>query len=704
MSAPVETERGNPKIDRAAFISQFRRGKIAPPTARNFDTAAWRAALDTGVDPEDAAFLRAGLWFAEALQARWAAIQAVDLANISVGALSRHLAGVANLMQLRTDAMIVKATLAADPKTLPSGSVAHLKLGDDADQAATADMIRTSGVEALGKLAGYIRTVVADGKGNGGLEPAAVGRALKLCEDIYLLEFLWGHVAWCGWSMIQTHDGLRFVRPDPDPLGTSFVVAEYRRELLLAEFQHVYGMEWQAPDSRLPPAWRVETRKRDDRWVFSAKPLLPGRGPLPDGYVLGEVLKGTELEPYLDDPLPNLATPDISLRDLVTAWQLLSLAAEGLRNHLFKTRPSCQPLALAPTVRVTELEALLEPLGWKLSKRKAVITFLTYERQSLDGLWSKPFLPTGGGRVTPVLTPLICPNLLRTAELWLAEAAGETFFTRRGAESEARLQADVAKSLAQRPWRGLARVLQAAWEPKIDGVRRDIDLVVRVGATVFIGELKLKKYPASAAEIGRHAREFEHAAEQLDIRLAWLIHRKALLAEKTGFDGDPAILAIRGVIVSGTAFGSGGRAGGYPVIDRDALTFFFENDAFLVSAKARRENGYVGEALTPSLAVILVEHDPEAAFLAYVENPLHVRFYETGLVTGTRSNRLHLTGETLEWPEPSIDGARLRPDDSEAQAESLRVGWRHHQSEAADHLRAYRASGMRGEADARDVE
>jgi hypothetical protein len=656
------------------LLHQVRRGKVAPPTARDFDPGLWRQAQSAAACPDDAAFIAAGLWFGDAVQTRWRLMPELGLEKMSAGVMSRHLAGVANLAQLRVDALTAQVRLGMEDDEIPDGSIAHVKLGAAGEKAATADMIRTSTLDTLGKFAGYIRTTVADAKGGAALDPAAVAAALALCEDIYLLEYLWGQVLWRDWRMTQEGQHLRFSPPAPDPWGRSFVVAEYRREQLFFEFYGVHALEWARAGSVLSPAWQVDVKRKDDRFRFSASPLWPGDGPLPTGYVLGQVLEDTELGPYLHDPLPNLTAPGITLHNLVQAWQILALAAEAIAARLNKKKPA-DPLAFAPVVRRSDLEGLLEVLGLTSAQRRALVDFLVWNRRAVDGLWSKPFLPVAEGRVTPVLTPLICPNLLRTAELWLTEAAGEAFFQKRGNQAEGRLQARVAAGLAQRRWGRSGKVVQEGWEPKIDGVRRDIDLVIRIGETVFVGEMKLKKYPVSAAEVGRHVQEFGHAAEQLDIRLSWLSRNLPLVAEKTGFEGDPRDLVLRGFVVSGTAFGSGVTAGAYPVIDVDELLFFFDNDAFLVAADVSARTGYAGTPLRPSLGLALVEDEPAAALLAFIEGPLHVRHAEAALASDVRINRLKASGQTLEWPEPFVDGGRLGRD-LDALAEAMRADWR----------------------------
>lgn len=673
-------------VDPNSFLGRFRRGKIPPPTARNFEEQEWQSAFSSQANTAEGEFIRAGLWFNGALRLRWQGLEDLGVADVPADLFAQHTAGIANVMQLRSDALMIEAALSADDDRA-FASISQAKLGGPDENAATADMMRTSAIDVVGKALGYIRDVVAPRRGTGRLDNARLNQAYALFEDIYLLEYLWGRIAWCDWLMHEDGERLRFTPPTPDPAGVSFVVAEYRRHQLLTEFQVVFGMEWSARHSTLAPIWKVQAKRREGETTFEVSSVVAGQQPLSVAYLLRNVLLATELAPHLDEPLPRLGYPSVSLNDLIDAWELLSLAAEAVRDLLVRRKPSSGPLVYGPRLRRRELEALLTPLGWPKEKRSAVLEFLTYGPAATDGAWSKPFLRSGDHHLVPVLTPLICPNLIRTVELWASEGAGEAFFTHRGNAAEERLRRDLENSVAERAWFADVSILGSSWDPKIEGARRDMDLVLRVGRAVFVGELKHKKFPVSAAEVGRHEAEFRHAASQLDIRIPWLKANAALVAEKTGFAGDPASLSIQGFIVSGTAFGSGTSAGGYPIIDRDALTFFFENDAFLLVADPDRDRGYRGVARKPSLEVRLVDGDPAASLLAYIRDPMHVRLAEEGLVQDVRTNRLQATGQRLEWAEPHIDMRAWGENEVDALADRFSRRWEDQQARARMQLR-----------------
>lgn len=669
----------------ATFSDRVRKGDIPGPNIRTFDPAVWQLALHDAGQEGEMDLVRAGLWFGAELRKRWDALGPLGMCRMSTGALTRHIGGVANLMHLHSEALIQKAALEVDPTTLPSGSLAQRRLGDG-PKAATADMIRTSSIDTMGKFAAFARSSTVAGGSAAAVSDGGLKAAGLLFEDIYLLEFLWGQVLWSGWRMHQESLRTRFTRPDPDSLGVSLTVSEFRRDQLFAEFYATFSLEWQRPGTTLPLAWKVQTRTVGSGISFRASRAGPGEVSLPATYALRELLSATELAPYIDEPLPLLGDPPISLNDLLLAWELLALAADGLCRALIRRGRKASVLGYAPTVRLSELETLLEPTGWSPAKRTAVIRFFVFEGPSLDGLWARPLLYVGSGRVVPVLTPLSCPNLLRSAELWITAGAGEQFFKRRGTEAEVKIRESLARSVSEGGLRVNTYVSRNDWAPKIAGAKRDIDLLLRIGHTVFVGEMKLKKHPVSAAEIGRHAAEFAHAADQLDIRLEWMRRNKTILAEQAGFDGDPEDLNLQGFVLTGTPFGSGTRAGSYPVVDIDSLEFFFQQQPFVVSAVGGPETGFRIRPTRLGHALALVESDPAASFLAWLRDPLHVRHAELALVKTTRPGRLTMTGHDLEWEEAHIDAEKLGPGNADSVAARLGQAWLARQQIAARDL------------------
>lgn len=637
-------------------MAKVREGRVVPPTGRAFDPQEWAAErYSFPAGAEDDALYEAGLWLHAELAARWQQIEKLGFPVLDPSFSYQLLAMAANRDELAISAQLDEAI--ADPNEgMHFSGISAQRFGDHEDSVATADMRRTSLIDTLGKAIMSAGSRVRSDQPSFGV--SEVKEALDNFSDIYLLEFLWGRVLWLGWSLIGEGPPFQFAAPEPDHVAGAVAVADWRREQVAAEFAATYAMEWNAEGSVLRPSWEVRARAVPGTLTFRARKVSAGQGRLSPAAVTLEILKDGELGPYLDRPLPLIdGGTSLCLRDIVEGWELLSLAASDAERLLRHAPEKGGPNRLSLALPINALTGLLSNLGWPRRKCLAVVDFLTFQGRSLDGAWTKPLLPFGTRRLM-LLTPLVHCNLLRVAELWAAEGAGEVLFAERGNEFEARLRASLSKNLVNRPWAKDATVVDSEWAPRIDKATRDVDLAFRIGKVVFIGEIKLKRYPNSAAEVGRYLREFEKAAGQLDIRLRYLSQNLAEVAQRTAYSGDPADLRVTGFILSGTPFGAGMSIGGYPVVDRDALEFFFGNDVFLTFASVDRASGYEGRPASPGTSIQLIDDDPAICMLGYLLDPLHVRHAEHGLQQFERRNLLKVTNEALYWPEVYIEPAQ----------------------------------------------
>jgi hypothetical protein len=139
-----------------SFKAELRRGKIAPPTSKTFAADEWRQALQSDAHAAEADFLQAGLWFNDRLQQCWRDLHVLDLGAAPKTVLMRHIAAVANRMHVSAEAALGQAATELLGDDLQYVGVLNAKLGDNADHAATADMIRTSSIDTLGKFAAYV--------------------------------------------------------------------------------------------------------------------------------------------------------------------------------------------------------------------------------------------------------------------------------------------------------------------------------------------------------------------------------------------------------------------------------------------------------------------------------------------------------------------------------------------------------------------
>ncbi|MFT8898363.1 MAG: hypothetical protein ABF968_15605 [Acetobacter sp.] len=626
---------------------------MAPPTVRNFNPEKWSAERNAfPAGGRDDSLHAAGLWFYNELNRLWSQIATLGFPTLHPALAYSFIAMVANKNEMQISKQF-SAAIADSSIDTPFYALAALRFGDSKEGATTADMRRTSLIDTLGKavsIAGSSFQVEQPIFGN-----EEMREVLDSFSDIYLLEFLWSRVLWFDWSLKRVGSSYQFTAPQLDRVAGAVVVAHWRHQMLVAEFISVYSLEWISQNSVLSSCWQVCARSKPGRLVFKAQKVRPGEGELSLAAIILDILEVEELGPYLDRSLPNVEGEEpICIRDIVEGWELLFLAANAAKRLLLQTPGKGGPDRLSLAIPIQVLVNLLENLNWSRRKCIAVIDFLTFKGLSKDGVWTKPLLQVGKRRLM-LLTPLVSCNLLRVAELWAAEGAGEIFFAERGKEFEARLRNTLVKKLAERPWSDDAMVLETAWEPRIDRVCRDIDLLFRIGNAVFIGEIKIKRYPNSAPEVGRYLREFEKAADQLDIRLNYLRQNLQEVSKRTNYKGKLSDLRVVGFILSGTPFGSGMTVGNYPIIDSAALDFFFSNDVFLSMATLDRTSGYEQKPTTSGNSIELVNDDPAVCMLGYLIDPLHVRYAEYGLRSVERRHVLKVSGDLMLFPEAYIE-------------------------------------------------
>ncbi|GAA0547893.1 hypothetical protein GCM10008941_29730 [Rhizomicrobium palustre] len=175
--------------------------------------------------------------------------------------------------------------------------------------------------------------------------------------------------------------------------------------------------------------------------------------------------------------------------------------------------------------------------------------------------------------------------MTRLLDLWLGRCKYvtdkgnlDTLQTLRGSIFEKHIRTTLAHYFEKNPnWDGHIYPLGI----EIDG--NEIDLLWRLGSTIFVGEAKFMKYPANPNEIGNYFRELEHGAEQASKRVAALQSNRIRIAELLKWEGKPEEMSFQPCVVCGHAVGSGLSFGGVPCIQFDMLEMFFREEQYGMS-------------------------------------------------------------------------------------------------------------------------
>ena len=210
--------------------------------------------------------------------------------------------------------------------------------------------------------------------------------------------------------------------------------------------------------------------------------------------------------PLVDEPLEKLGS--ITLRMLLQAWEVFYALAEVLMST-FPSVEDCgvysvdKLLRYAPTIHKEGLVVLL--MQWcKFDKDMArrVVDFFSYSPQQKGELWGHPLVEISDTEVAPVLAPIRYSNIERTFELWM-KASGFKL-TDKGPLFENYARIELTQSLNPSEILKDAAVHPTQVVFSHDEVEEEIDIVVRVGNKILIGEAKCLLFPAEPIEIARY--------------------------------------------------------------------------------------------------------------------------------------------------------------------------------------------------------
>ncbi|NKL75314.1 hypothetical protein GFL18_02500 [Rhizobium leguminosarum bv. viciae] len=506
----------------SSFIECVRERKVAGPTSLTFSPLDWDLAYSRSVKADgDAMVHDAGLVIGSKLQDLWARVDESNLDRHQRSETMRYLTACANRAFIQARSLLSEAV--GDQSQLPMGSPGHLRLKYSANDTATYDGLITGSTDVWGRMLKHVATRLSDGSRERGSLEDAVHAALPFFSSIHSLEHFWNRILWLGWTFSEKDGVSSFQSPANDPVSASYAVSESRRDLEEGEFAIVFHEAWSA-GATLAAAVQAHAVRIEPDVQFELDVRRPGYSSMPATLPSRQRLEASELAIVLDDTLAKDGVR-FSLRDLLDAWELLSSASNSIARHLLQSR--VDPTTLR--VHYSQIEKLLHELEWDGTKRRAIIEFLTFSPSSIDGLWSNPFVLLDDGSLLPALACVVEPNLYRLCEQWLSSAKANDVLRSRGDRFEKKMRERCKAEIPPAASREDVFVVTENWKP----APGDIDLAFRIDNTIFIAELKFKKFPTLPIEISRYLEELDHAAEQLDKRLAFVNQNRKAASQKT---------------------------------------------------------------------------------------------------------------------------------------------------------------------------
>jgi hypothetical protein len=186
------------------------------------------------------------------------------------------------------------------------------------------------------------------------------------------------------------------------------------------------------------------------------------------------------------------------------------------------------------------------------------------------GFWPCPLLPDPeSDRRYVILAPLLVGSPVRRIETWLERGglSDSSGIQARGKPFEEYVRGEVTAALAHNHLLQDHAVLPHAIKRKKNG--EEIDLLVRVGAHLMVGEVKCFVAPSESVEKFNFLRAIDLAVDQVENKLAWVEANREEVAKRLGVD-DPEVarkLILHPVVILNQSFGFGLHRRSVDIVD-----------------------------------------------------------------------------------------------------------------------------------------
>jgi hypothetical protein len=594
-------------------------GALKGPNQREFSRDDWIAAYEGIGSPTvaDARLYHAGLWLDEALRnTRELARQARE-----------RLEGIPRCELMRLHVGFVNFVVSVDTIAM-AGAQTRLRFhaadgGDAYEIEATPAALDLSG--AVSTFVDAARYAFAEGKtarakgdrewvGDGSVVGALLATS-RIARMYTAFETVWNECLWNGWRVGQVEDGVDVIVPVDLEIAVARAVGDARRDSLYYQVPLVARQVWRRlPEEERRRWWsservvRAERAKDGTTAPILGRPEFDSDNPPPE-FLYWQILADGEMGFLPDEPLPRLA--GLTVRQLFEVWALLASFGEVLQNTALAPQENPRPeelLGHAPLIRRARLEESIgQAVSLSAAQAQAALGVFVSSGTARSDPWIVPLVAVADGLLAPVVVALRWPNLTRSVEHWLQE--GGLDMARRGTLFEESVRRDLARN---------NRIEGSSVHPTAVQHANEIDLVVRLGSTFLIGEMKCTVFPAEAHDYHTYWKILREAAEQARYRVDMLAADPKTFLDQIGVDDvDPEGCRFLPLVVTNVNAGAGHRFDGVPVVDPLVLHAFFAEGRILSWVVEGRDG-------VEHATEVLLYHSPreaESAIEAYLAAP-----------------------------------------------------------------------------------
>ena len=599
--------RPEPTMSLTSYVSEsdlfrqvVKRRTLKHPTAAAFNRKDWLQAFAALSDPgrRDLDLLLAAVYLGDAIVKLRAELPAILSEPFTREGGTLLLVAMANEQFL----VVMRKSIRSGRRLARAGGMANLEemaqrlIPSPTGQSMSGDDLVTHLIDTLPHWLHHLRELPADKPSKPIAKPFEAARNALMAASIERgLRDLWHQILWEGRAIVVEDDARHVVAHD-EALDERWLTWGLREQANKA-WEVITDMGAVTAAGRdAPPAVPVQPRTVVGvERIGGRKPRIvigraDGRSPRQRAHVSErDMLQRLYTGIFLDQPLPATGELRLTCRELCRAWWLLKDLGEVLiaeiGSRTISDEHSMRMAACTWPVETIE-NAMVDALGIGTERAKAILRFFILDPPSTSSLfdqslWWTPLVSAAHGRSHLLLAPLFIGDPVRLVEHWL-EVGGisdQRKVKGRGLPFESHVRAKLSSRITGNCLVKDGNVLLHGLKRK--GESEEIDLLVRIGGTVLVGEVKCFLSPVEPSDRFNYLLALEDAAGQARRKLAWVDQNRATTLAALGIDESGAAkTALLPVVVLNQGIGIGLSVDGVPIVDLHYLSLLLGSSTY----------------------------------------------------------------------------------------------------------------------------
>jgi len=283
---------------------------------------------------------------------------------------------------------------------------------------------------------------------------------------------------------------------------------------------------------------------------------------------------------FSEESITSAFNNGFSINECLNIFRLLMLLSHSADsnypsdNSFFNIKKLSE---FCPTIKKIELvKGLVNATDYSFQKVNLILGFLEYSNGSNKDLWCHPIVPISESEYGLMTSALLTPVILRVVEHWMVTLGIE--LQSKGDVFEGLILKELNESVAGNNY--ITDYDKAvSKEIKLPGGKEEVDLLLRIGNTILIGEAKSIITTDSPISEYRTIKTLEHAAKQVTRKVDFIKNNLELTFDRLGWTfKSESDYVLSGFIINSGRMHVGFEIAGIPVCDEKILNKYFNSD------------------------------------------------------------------------------------------------------------------------------